>query len=403
MTYQETLQWMFDQLPAYQQQGASALKHKLDNILKFCNHLGNPEKQLRTIHVAGTNGKGSVSHMIASILQEAGYKTGLYTSPHLKDFRERIKIGGLEVPEDFVVRFIADNKAFLEAHQLSFFEMTVGMAFDFFVSQHTDIAVIEVGLGGRLDSTNIITPEVSVITNIGYDHTDILGHTLAEIAFEKSGIIKPGVPVVISEYQPETLPVFEQVAKSCNSPLLLAEKLCDKNLISDLKGIYQKRNICAAITAASQLKHFTISRENIKSGLANVVKNTGLKGRWQQLKAHPKVICDTAHNAEGLKLVMQQLREESYVHLRIVFGVVKEKKLEDILPLLPKKATYYFTAPEIARALPAATLHKRASEYELKGSIYNTVSQAYKSALSEADKNDLIYIGGSTFVVAEVL
>ncbi|RAV31071.1 bifunctional folylpolyglutamate synthase/dihydrofolate synthase [Sinomicrobium soli] len=403
MTYQETLRWMFGRLPAYQQQGASALKHKLDNIHEFCRHLGNPEQKIRTVHIAGTNGKGSVSHMIASILQEAGYKTGLYTSPHLKDFRERIKIDGVEVPEDFVVKFIADNKGFLETHDLSFFEMTVGMAFDFFAREKTDIAVIEVGLGGRLDSTNIITPEVSVITNIGYDHTDILGDTLEKIACEKAGIIKPGVPVVVSEYQPETFPVFEQVAAAQGAPLILAESVCDKHLVSDLKGIYQQKNSCAAVTAVSLLKRFEVTPGHIRSGLADVVKNTGLKGRWQQLGEHPKVICDTAHNAEGLRLVMKQLREETYDRLHIVLGVVKDKKLENILPLLPAEAVYYFTSPGIARALPARELHDRASEYGLQGAVYNTVAQAYENALSEAGKNDLVYVGGSTFVVAEVL
>ncbi|SFW34053.1 dihydrofolate synthase / folylpolyglutamate synthase [Sinomicrobium oceani] len=403
MTYQQVLQWMFGRLPMYQQQGKTALKHKLDNIREFCDHLGNPEKQLKTIHVAGTNGKGSVSHMLASILQEAGYKTGLYTSPHLKDFRERIKIDGIDVPENFVVEFITRNKAFLEAHELSFFEMTVGMALDFFARAHTDIAIIEVGLGGRLDSTNIITPEVSVITNIGYDHTDILGDTLEKIALEKAGIIKPGIPVVISEHHPETFPVFQRIAAENGSTLHLAEALPSETIMSDLKGIYQTRNIKAVLAAIEQLDHYNISRAHIVSGLSHVVRNTGLKGRWQQLRTEPKVICDTAHNAEGLKLVLNQVENEVFEKLHIVIGVVRDKDLKLILPLFPENAEYYFAAPEISRALPAEELQAQAHGYGLKGASYPSVKQAYKAALSRAGKKDFIYVGGSTFVVAEIL
>ncbi|MBC9797157.1 bifunctional folylpolyglutamate synthase/dihydrofolate synthase [Sinomicrobium weinanense] len=403
MTYQETLQWMFNRLPMYQQQGKTALKPKLDNIREFCRHLGNPENRIRTVHVAGTNGKGSVSHMLASILQEAGYKTGLYTSPHLKDFRERIKINGIEAEEDFVVNFIKDNKPFLEEQDLSFFEMTVGMAFDFFARKKVDIAIIEVGLGGRLDSTNIITPEISVITNIGYDHTDILGDTLEKIAFEKAGIIKPGVPVVISEYQAETFPVFRKVARDNGSELFLAEDLSLETIESDLLGIYQKKNIRAAIATARHLKRFDISEENMLSGLIKVVQNTGLKGRWQQLRTAPKVICDTAHNAEGLRLVMHQIESEEYKNLHIVLGVVRGKDLNSILPLFPQEATYYFASPAISRALPAEELRDHAQRYGLTGNIFPSVKKAYNDALAKANKGDFIYIGGSTFVVAEIL
>ena len=403
MTYQQVLQWMFGRLPMYQQQGKTALKHKLDNIRDFCDHLGNPEKKIRTIHIAGTNGKGSVSHMLASILQEAGYKTGLYTSPHLKDFRERIKINGVDVPEDFVTEFITGNKPFLDAHDLSFFEMTVGMALDFFAREKTDIAVIEVGLGGRLDSTNIITPEISVITNIGYDHTDILGDTLEKIAGEKAGIIKPGVPVVISEYHPETFPVFRKAAEENHSEFSLAENLSLENMRSDLKGIYQDKNIRAVVAAVRQLKNYNITPDNIISGLSHVVRNTGLQGRWQQLQAEPKVICDTAHNAEGLELVLRQVKSEKFEKLHIVLGVVRDKDLKRILPLFPKNALYYFATPAISRGLPAEELREQALEYGLGGESYPSVIQAYENALSRAGKNDFIYVGGSTFVVAEIL
>lgn len=394
---------MFNRLPMYQQQGKTALKPKLDNTREFCRHLGNPEKKIKTIHVAGTNGKGSVSHMLASILQEAGYKTGLYTSPHLKDFRERIKINGIEVEEDFVINFIENNKPFLEEHELSFFEMTVGMAFDFFARKKVDIAVIEVGLGGRLDSTNVITPEISVITNIGYDHTDILGDTLEKIAFEKAGIIKPGIPVVISEYQKETFPVFREVALDNESEIFLAEDLSLEDFESDLLGIYQKKNIRAAITTARHLKNFAINEKSILSGLVRVVQNTGLKGRWQQLQTEPKVICDTAHNAEGLRLVLGQIAYEKFDMLHIVLGMVRGKDLKNILPLFPKEAAYYFTSPGISRALPPEELRDHALQHGLSGEVYPSVKEAYKRALSRADKRDLIYVGGSTFVVAEIL
>ncbi|WP_295986749.1 folylpolyglutamate synthase/dihydrofolate synthase family protein [uncultured Algibacter sp.] len=405
MTYQDTLNWMFSQLPMYQRQGKTAFKKDLSNTLKLAEHLNNPENKFKSVHVAGTNGKGSTSHILASVLQEAGYKVGLYTSPHLKDFRERIKINGQEVSKHFVIGFIKRNKDFFEANKLSFFEMTVGMAFDYFAKQNIDIAVVEVGLGGRLDSTNIVTPEVSIITNIGLDHTQFLGDTLEAIAFEKGGIIKPNIPVVIGETQKETAPVFKSLAKSCDSEILFADQLVSEVYKSDLIGSYQSKNIKTVVQTVKQLqgKGFKISKKNIKQGLLKVVKNTGLLGRWQILKERPKVVCDTGHNREGLIYVMQQLSNETFESLHIVFGVVNDKDLRYILDLLPKKATYYFCKPNIPRGLDAEELQQTFSSYKLKGRAYKSVNEAYNSALNNARKDDFIYVGGSTFVVAEII
>ena len=405
MTYQDTLNWMFSQLPMYQRQGKTAFKKDLSNTLKLAEHLNNPENKFKSVHVAGTNGKGSTSHILASVLQEAGYKVGLYTSPHLKDFRERIKINGQEVSKHFVIGFIKRNKDFFEANKLSFFEMTVGMAFDYFAKQNVDIAVVEVGLGGRLDSTNIVTPEVSIITNIGLDHTQFLGDTLEAIAFEKGGIIKPNIPVVIGETQKETAPVFKSLAKSCDSEILFADQLVSEVYKSDLIGSYQSKNIKTVVQTVKQLqgKGFKISKKNIKQGLLKVVKNTGLLGRWQILKERPKVVCDTGHNREGLIYVMQQLSNETFESLHIVFGVVNDKDLRSILDLLPKKATYYFCKPNISRGLDAEELQQTFSSYKLKGRAYKSVNEAYNSALNNARKDDFIYVGGSTFVVAEII
>ena len=405
MTYQDTLNWMFSQLPMYQRQGKTAFKKDLSNTLKLAEHLNNPENKFKSVHVAGTNGKGSTSHILASVLQEAGYKVGLYTSPHLKDFRERIKINGQEVSKHFVIGFIKRNKGFFEANKLSFFEMTVGMAFDYFAKQNVDIAVVEVGLGGRLDSTNIVTPEVSIITNIGLDHTQFLGDTLEAIAFEKGGIIKPNIPVVIGETQKETAPVFKSLAKSCDSEILFADQLVSEVYKSDLMGSYQSKNIKTVIQTVKQLqgKGFKISNKNLKQGLLKVVKNTGLLGRWQILKERPKVVCDTGHNREGLIYVMQQLSNETFESLHIVFGVVNDKDLRSILDLLPKKATYYFCKPNIPRGLDAEELQQTFSSYKLKGRAYKSVNEAYNSALNNARKDDFIYVGGSTFVVAEII
>ena len=405
MTYQDTLNWMFSQLPMYQRQGKTAFKKDLSNTLKLAEHLNNPENKFKSVHVAGTNGKGSTSHILASVLQEAGYKVGLYTSPHLKDFRERIKINGQEVSKHFVIGFIKRNKDFFEANKLSFFEMTVGMAFDYFAKQNIDIAVVEVGLGGRLDSTNIVTPEVSIITNIGLDHTQFLGDTLEAIAFEKGGIIKPNIPVVIGETQKETAPVFKSLAKSCDSEILFADQLVSEVYKSDLIGSYQSKNIKTVVQTVKQLqgKGFKISKKNIKQGLLKVVKNTGLLGRWQILKERPKVVCDTGHNREGLIYLMQQLSNETFESLHIVFGVVNDKDLRYILDLLPKKATYYFCKPNIPRGLDAEELQQTFSSYKLKGRAYKSVNEAYNSALNNARKDDFIYVGGSTFVVAEII
>ena len=405
MTYQDTLNWMFSQLPMYQRQGKTAFKKDLSNTLKLAEHLNNPENKFKSVHVAGTNGKGSTSHILASVLQEAGYKVGLYTSPHLKDFRERIKINGQEVSKHFVIGFIKRNKDFFEANKLSFFEMTVGMAFDYFAKQNIDIAFVEVGLGGRLDSTNIVTPEVSIITNIGLDHTQFLGDTLEAIAFEKGGIIKPNIPVVIGETQKETAPVFKSLAKSCDSEILFADQLVSEVYKSDLIGSYQSKNIKTVVQTVKQLqgKGFKISNKNLKQGLLKVVKNTGLLGRWQILKERPKVVCDTGHNREGLIYVMQQLSNETFESLHIVFGVVNDKDLRSILDLLPKKATYYFCKPNIPRGLDAEELQQTFSSYKLKGRAYKSVNEAYNSALNNARKDDFIYVGGSTFVVAEII
>ena len=402
MNYQQTLDWMFAQLPMFQREGKTAFKKDLTNTLAFSKKLHFPEKKFKTIHVGGTNGKGSTSHMLASILQEAGYKVGLYTSPHLKSFTERIRINGKEIQQEKVVDFIAENKSFLEKQKLSFFEMTVGLAFDYFAEEKVDIAVIEVGLGGRLDSTNIIIPEVSVITNIGLDHTQFLGETLSEIAFEKAGIIKENIPIIIGERQKEIENVFIEKAKETNSQIFFASD-DESNYKTDLLGDYQKNNTKTAVAAIKQLKGVKISDKNIQNGLLRVVKNTNLLGRWQILQQNPTIICDTAHNKEGLRYVLHQLQKEEYKQLHIVLGVVNDKKLEDILPMFPKKAIYYFCKPAIPRGLSEETLQQVASQFHLIGDSFSSVNQATKKALLSAEKEDLIYIGGSTFVVAEII
>lgn len=404
LNYQETLSWMFSRLPMFQTQGKTALNNKLDNILAFTSVLGNPQTKFKSLHIAGTNGKGSSSSMLASILQEAGYKVGLYTSPHLKDFRERIKINGKEIPEDYVVSFIAKNRPFLEEYHLSFFEMTVGMAFSYFENEKVDIAVIEVGLGGRFDSTNIITPEVSLITNISKDHTDILGDTLPKIAFEKAGIIKRNVPVVISEYQEETAPVFTAKAKEMNAPIIFANHI-ETSLTTDLQGAYQEKNIKGVIAVTELLIHqgWDITPENIAQGLLHVVHNTNLKGRWQTLGSYPTIVCDTGHNVGGLTYVMEQLKKQTYTHLHIVVGFVKEKDVNSVLELFPKEATYYFCSPAIARGLNVDTLKEIATAKGLQGERYSSVAEALNAAKAQALPTDFIFIGGSTFVVAEVV
>jgi dihydrofolate synthase/folylpolyglutamate synthase len=405
MNYQETTNWMFNQLPMYQLQGASAYKEDLTNIKLLAAHLDHPENQLKCIHVAGTNGKGSTSHMLASVLQEAGYKVGLYTSPHLKDFRERIKINGEEISEDFVCEFVAKHKDFFEANDMSFFEMSVGLAFDYFASEKVDIAIIEVGLGGRLDATNIITPLVAVITNIDLDHTQFLGNTPALIAGEKAGIIKLNVPVVIGEYTSETQPVFLAKAEENKAPIYFASDLISEVFPSDLIGDYQfqnKKTVQQTIEVLNSQNEFKVSVESLKSGLLNVVKNTGLQGRWQQLGKNPKIICDTAHNKHGLAVVMNQIQKETFEHLHIVLGVVNDKDLDSILPLFPKKAQYYFCRPDSSRGLATEILKETAKKYDLIGKIYDSVELAFAEAKKNASKNDFIYVGGSTFVVAEL-
>ena len=410
MNYQETVNWMFNQLPLYQFQGAIAYKEDLTNTVLLSKYLGNPEKNLKFIHVAGTNGKGSTSHLLASVLQEAGYKVGLYTSPHLKDFRERIKIISPEVSgeisEDFVCEFITKHKNFFETNDLSFFEMTVGLAFDYFKNEKIDIAIIEVGMGGRLDSTNIITPLLSVITNIGKDHTQFLGTTFEAIATEKAGIIKQHIPVIIGEYTSETKPVFLAKANETKSEIYFASDLILDNFPSDLIGVYQisnKKTALQTLRILNSQKEFQVSEAAIKTGFLNVVKNTGLQGRWQQLNSAPKVICDTAHNKHGLEIVLNQLKNEQFETLHFVFGVVNDKDLDEILPLFPKNANYYFCKPNIPRGLDASVLAKKALEFGLHGKVYNSVPEAYKNAVQNATTTDFIYIGGSTFVVGEIL
>ena len=402
MTYKETLDWMFSQLPMYQRQGKTAFKKDLTNILAFSKELDFPEKKFKTVHVGGTNGKGSTSHMIASVLQEAGYKVGLYTSPHLKNFTERIRINGEEVEREFIASFIDQHKVFLENQCLSFFEMTVGMAFQYFAQEEVDIAIIEVGLGGRLDSTNIITPEVSVITNIGLDHTQFLGETLPEIAFEKAGIIKENTPVVIGEKQAAVEKVFLDKANELNAGVIFASD-AGENFDTDLLGDYQKYNAKTAVKAIRKLAGFLIDDNQIKKGLLNVVKNTNLKGRWQILNENPKVICDTAHNKEGLSIVMKQLKKEKFDKLHIVLGVVSDKDLETILPLFLIDARYYFCQPDIPRAMEVKELKVKSADFNLIGEEFESVNQAYMSAKENASVKDVIYVGGSTFVVAEIL
>ena len=406
MTYQQTVEWMFQQLPMYQRVGSSAFKKDLSNTLKLAAHLGFPERDFKSVHVAGTNGKGSSSHMIASVLQEAGYNVGLYTSPHLKDYRERIRINGSYISEEAVIDFIQNNKIFFEAENLSFFEMSVGMAFWYFAKEKVDIAVVEVGMGGRLDSTNIIIPEVSLITNIGKDHTQFLGTTLPEIAGEKAGIIKENVPVIISEKHPETQEVFIKTAEERNAAIVFAEELkAPVHLSTDLLGSYQEKNIKGVRAVIRQLisQGWKISEEHLREGLKNVRKNTNLRGRWDILQEFPKVICDTAHNSDGLKYVFNQLEDETFEHLHFVFGVVNDKDLDEVLPIFPKRATYYFCKPDVPRGLEAEKLMVKSIEFGLLGKVFNSVGEAYAAAIKAAGTKDLIFCGGSNFTVAEII
>jgi len=402
--YEETIQWMFGLLPMYQNQGKSAYKKDLTNIYKLSTYLGNPEKKIKSIHVAGTNGKGSVSHMLASIFQEAGYKVGLYTSPHLKDFRERIRINGKMIRKNCVINFIKRNQDFILQNHLSFFELSVGMAFEYFAKQKVDIAIIETGLGGRLDSTNIIHPELSIITNISLDHMQILGDRIEKIALEKAGIIKEHTPVVIGEYNKKTFPVFNQIAKEKSAPIYLSKKR-NHWPETDLKGDYQQKNIQTVLSAIDVLKQqgYILRKEDIYSGLKNIKANTGLRGRWEILNKNPLVIADTAHNEAGITEVIKQLNSYNYNTLHIILSMVNDKDINKILQLFPKDAKYYFSKASIPRGLAAEVLKEKADTYHLKGDIYNSIHEAYQTAMHKADKNDLIFIGGSTFTVAEII
>ncbi len=436
MNYQQTIDYLYSQLPLFTRVGASAYKANLDNTIELCKRLGDPQHKFKSVHVAGTNGKGSTSHMLAAILQTAGYKTGLYTSPHLKDFRERIRINGQMISEREVIDFVAEHKTDFEDIKPSFFEMTVGLAFDIFAREKVDIAIIEVGLGGRLDSTNIITPLLSVITNIGWDHMNILGDTLQLIAAEKAGIIKPGVLVIIGEYQPEVADIFIEKAKKEHSPISFASELLadeeshksveepddflDVRLKSldtsvfrlptfdfhlDLTGTYQVKNLKAVVCAVRQLhlQGFEIGDNHLKSALSKVRLLTGLHGRWETLSKHPLTICDTGHNPEGITEVIQNIAAVPYNKLHFVLGVVNDKDISKMLVMLPKDAIYYFCKPDIPRGLEAESLKHEAESFGLVGEAYPSVKTAFTAAQQNAGPGDLVFIGGSTFVVAEVV
>jgi dihydrofolate synthase / folylpolyglutamate synthase len=429
MTYPQTIEFLFSQLPAYHRIGKAAYKNDLDNSILLDNYFRHPHRDFLSIHVAGTNGKGSVSHMIASVLQEAGYKTGLYTSPHLKDFRERIKVNGAMIPEEEVVTFIAKHRGIIESVKPSFFEMTVAMAFNYFAECKVDVAVIEVGLGGRLDSTNIISPALSIITNIGHDHMDLLGNTIEKIAGEKAGIIKTRTPVVISETQTETENIFKVKATVSDSPINFADKCFScklstyenqgegrKYLIKDLStghiikgeiplaGDYQSVNLQAVFTGIKILNDkFEISEKNLIAGIGKTIQNTGLLGRWQILNKSPLTICDTGHNKEGLEFVLNQIKNTEKSVLHIILGFVNDKDLNTVLPLFPTDAKYYFTKASVPRALNEIDLKNEAEKYGLIGDSFSDVKTAYAVSRKRAEKSDLIFIGGSTFIVAEVV
>ena len=391
---------MLSQLPMYQQKGKQAYRPDLRRMEAFCYHLNSPEKKIKTIHIAGTNGKGSTAHMIASVLQEAGYQVGLYTSPHLRDYRERIKINGALIEKEYIVKFIQNNLNYFNLTSLSFFEMTVGLAFSYFFDKKVDYAVIEVGMGGRLDGTNLILPELSIITNIGFDHTQFLGKTLPEIAKEKAGIIKPKTPLIIGETHAETKEVFTKRAKMLNSQIIFADQQKFIGFSSDLKGSYQKKNIQTASIALLRLK---IDKKIIESGLKKVIPNTGIQGRWQILSKKPLIISDIAHNQEGLDYVIPQIKTQNFRRLHLVLGFVKDKAVKKLLKKFPSSALFYLAAPNIPRALPIKELENFAIKLNLNFEIFSSVPKALNNAKSMSDEDDLIYIGGSTFVVAEIL
>ena len=402
-SYEEVRSWLYNQLPMYQQQGAVAYKPGLKKMKDFMTYLGNPHKNFTSIHVAGTNGKGSTAHMITSVLMEAGCKVGLYTSPHLKDFTERIRINGIAIETAYVVAFVQKYKSYFIDAQLSFFELTVGMSFEYFRSQNIDYAVVEVGLGGRLDATNIITPILSVITNIGFDHTQFLGNTLEIIAGEKAGIIKKNIPVVIGEIQEETTTVFKTIAGDLMAPIVWADTVEVNPYQTDLNGLYQKKNKHTAIVALQTLHLDQLHEEHIRIGLQQVVSNTHLQGRWQMLDKNPLVVADVTHNAAGFAFVIEQIKQTTFHKLHLVLGFVKDKDLKLIFSLLPQNATYYFCVPNIGRAEEISVLMNLAEKYTLNANAYESVEIAYKSAAKNAEHNDFIYVGGSTFVVAEIL
>ncbi len=419
MTYNETLAYLYASQPAFHQVGAAAYKIGLHNTLRLMEHLGHPHTQFRSVHIAGTNGKGSTSHLIAAVLQSTGYKVGLYTSPHLVDFRERIRINGAMIAEEKVVQFVEDNKAFLEDVRPSFFETTMALAFAYFAAEKVDIAVIEVGLGGRLDSTNIITPELSVITNIGIDHTEFLGNTLAQIASEKAGIIKPHVPVVIGETHPDTAPVFLQIAQQQQAAITFADTCRDAtdnvssaiampSLPCQLQGIYQEKNKQTVLCALRVLSErgWRISNEAIRIGFAHVCTLTDLRGRWETLSHSPLTICDTGHNSHGIRYVAEHLHalmNNQHGSCHIVFGMVNDKDVDIVLALLPKQATYYFTQAQTHRAISAIDLQHLGTKHALLGNSYSTTAEALHAAQQNAQPSDIIFIGGSNYVVGEIL
>ena len=424
MNYQETLTYLYDSVPMFQQVGSSAYKEGLSNTRALDEYFNHPHTRFRTIHVAGTNGKGSCSHTLAAILQAAGYKTGLYTSPHLVDFRERIRINGQPISEEYVVDFVEKNRSFFEPLQPSFFELTTAMAFKYFAGQKVDIAIIEVGLGGRLDCTNIIIPELSIITNISFDHMQFLGNTLPQIAAEKAGIMKNGIPIIIGETTEETKPVFINKAKETGAPIIFAEEehfLIDArkaengnwiyqtkdyaNLEGELGGLYQLKNTNTLLSAIRQLiqKGFQISEKNVREGFANVCKLTGLMGRWQKLGEHPTIICDTGHNIGGIGYIANQLKQQTFQQLHIIIGMVNDKDITGILSLLPKNAKYYFTRASVKRALPENELRNVAISVGLQGECYDSVLKAFAAAKENASENDFIFVGGSSYVVADLL
>ena len=423
MNYQETLQYLYDRLPVFHLVGSTAYKPGLENTQRLMDHIDNPHQKFRSIHIGGTNGKGSVSHYMAAILQEAGYKVGLYTSPHLVNFGERIRINGQMIEEQYVIDFVEKNLEAIGSIQPSFFELTLSMAFSYFADMQVDIAVIEVGLGGRLDSTNIITPELSIITNIGFDHVDFLGNTLPLIAGEKAGIIKPGIPVVIGETLPETKPVFIQKSAEMQADIFFAEDENTPEFVryeqdkmiftyhqqaynSGLNGVYQLKNLATVLTASRVLNEktiYSISSEAIKAGIEHVCGITGLRGRWEMLQSKPLIIADTGHNVQGFQAILNQLKYQEYKTLRIIIGMVRDKDISGVLELLPQDAVYYFTHVQVKRALSAQELKNKASAFNLSGRSFDSIKNAVDEAIADADNDDLILITGSNFVVGEAL